>query len=137
MTIHLWKPGQELKAGTEADTMREHCLVACSPWLLLLVCSYTIQPFLPRNVIVCTGLSPPTSILTQENILQTRSQANLMKAIPHLRLFSQVPLGCIELRKINQHNCCFTDGETEAQGHKVRQGCLMLQELTSHGVLEC
>lgn len=30
---HLGKSGQNLEAGTEAKTIEEHCLLACSPWL--------------------------------------------------------------------------------------------------------
>ena len=34
VTAHLlWKSGQELEAGTEAEVVEEHCLRACSPWL--------------------------------------------------------------------------------------------------------
>lgn len=57
----------------------------------------------------------PSFISTHSGKYPTDTVTANLKAIPHSSLFSQVPLGCIELTKINQHNCCFTDGETEAQ----------------------
>lgn len=61
---HCGKSGQALKAGTEAEALEEHCLLACSSW-------HSQPAFLQnhqhRGGTFHSGLDPPTSIIKQEN----------------------------------------------------------------------
>lgn len=57
---HPGKPRQELKQKPR----KECCLLACSTCFL----TYTIQTHLPTGGIAQNGLSPPTSIINQENL---------------------------------------------------------------------
>lgn len=60
---------------------------------------YTAQAHLPRHDAAHCGFSLPTSIISQDNLLQT-SQASLIWEIPQLRcLLPWVTLGCIKKKK--------------------------------------
>ena len=54
--------------------MEEHCLLACSLWLVQLLC-YTTLDHLPRGGTTSDGLGPPTSIINQENDQLAYSQS--------------------------------------------------------------
>lgn len=73
--------GENLEAGTDAETMKEHCLLACSSLL-----SYILQDHLPRGGPTHSGLGLSTSIINQENVPQSCPQAGLIEAIPHLKV---------------------------------------------------
>lgn len=76
---------RNLKAGTEAETMKALCLLACFPGLLS-YCSYETQAHLPRNSTAHSGLVAPASISNaSKTASQTGPQTNLMEAISHLR----------------------------------------------------
>lgn len=65
-----------IQAGTEAETVGEHCLLTCSSWLVPLVPSSTS----------CSGVALPISITNQGNAPQTCPQVSPMEAVPPLRL---------------------------------------------------
>lgn len=76
---------RNLKAGTEAETMKALCLLA-SFLALLSFCSYVIQAHLPRNSAAHSGLGTPASVSNpSKNASQTGPQASLMEATSHLR----------------------------------------------------
>jgi hypothetical protein len=52
------KPGQELKAETEAKAMEEHCLPACSSWFAQPI--QMTQDLLLRGDTIHNGMCPPT-----------------------------------------------------------------------------
>lgn len=54
------------EAGTEAEATVESCLLSCS-WDLLSLLSYKTQEHMPRSGTAHIGLSPPTSVINQEN----------------------------------------------------------------------
>lgn len=71
---------RNLKMGTEAWTIDDQCLPACSSWSALPAFLYNQDP-LPKDVIVPSGLSSPTSGINQENDSQV-----CLEAIPQLRV---------------------------------------------------
>ena len=80
------------------EIMEECCLLACSPWLVPLV-FYTTQDHLPMNGTTHSGLSPPISIINQENASHAGLTNSLKEAflnlfpddLPCLGLISKVP----------------------------------------------
>jgi hypothetical protein len=72
--VRIGTQDRNLEAGTEAQTVEEHyfCggalllssfLMVSSAWFF-----YTTQDHLPRDGTAHSGLSPPTSIIDQENV---------------------------------------------------------------------
>lgn len=59
---HQEKPSQELKAGTEAETKQEHCLLNCSTCFL-----YSSGPHAPGITPLFWVLGPSVRIINQEN----------------------------------------------------------------------
>lgn len=57
--------GRNVEAGTEADTTKEHRLLAHSSWLSLLLV-YITEDHLPRRGIAHSELGPPTSVTNPE-----------------------------------------------------------------------
>lgn len=53
---------QDLEAGTEAEAMEDHCLLAGSPWLAQIV-YYAPQDYFPTGDTIHTGLGSPTSVI--------------------------------------------------------------------------
>lgn len=80
--IHLLR---KFIAATETRivTMKRHCLLFSGPALLNYLL-YTGQTLLGVET-AHSGLDPPTSISSQENVLETRLLANLVEAISQLR----------------------------------------------------
>lgn len=77
--FHITLPGhtplpREVRAGTptgpEADTMEYHCLLACSPWLVLSQLSIQPRTSCPRDAL-------PISISSQDGV-------------PHMTVDSQI-----------------------------------------------
>lgn len=67
---------KEAKAGAEAETMEEHCSLACSSGSYL----GSFWDNLPKGRTTHSEPGPPLSIITQENVPQTSQQANLIEA---------------------------------------------------------
>lgn len=65
--------GRNLEAGTEAETVEEYYLLACTAGSL-----YTTQKHLPRTATTHKELGPSTSIINPENSPQACQQADLM-----------------------------------------------------------
>lgn len=75
--------GRNLEAKIKA--MEEHGLLACS-LPLAQPTSSILQDHMPKDGNTHNDLATPTSIIKQENAPQTCLQANLIEAIPSLRL---------------------------------------------------
>lgn len=75
---HGGKTGQELKAGTGKVASR------LSLWLML---SQLSEPRPTSWGLVLPTVGPPTSIISQDNLPQTLSQANLIREILQVSLF--------------------------------------------------
>jgi hypothetical protein len=88
--------GTGLKAGAEAETMKECCLLACSPWLAQLAFLY--NPGSP----VCSGLDPPTSTINHENALTDLPVGQSEGSIFSIEILSsKMPPVHIQLEKKN------------------------------------
>lgn len=65
------RSGRTLKAGIEAENMKECCGMACFPWPpshgFLSLFSDKTQDHLPRGGMTPSSLGPPKSIINQEN----------------------------------------------------------------------
>lgn len=68
--------------GSEVEAMDE-CSQQLTPCGLLNLPSYDIQDQLPKGTIH-SWLSPPTTIISKDNVPQTCAQTNLMESIPLL-----------------------------------------------------
>lgn len=90
------KQGKSLETGTEAGTMEEHYLLACT------------IPLIMHPRVTSTGgtthstLNHLTSIINQENASQAHQQDNLIEEIVIVSLASQVTLIKVKLVKGNQ-----------------------------------
>ena len=60
-TPSLMEVRQEPEAGTDTETIKEHCLLACSPWLAQPVLLYNTRPP-DHGGTAHSGIGPPTSI---------------------------------------------------------------------------
>ena len=69
------KPGQELKAGTWRQELKQRPWRGAAYWLalhgLLSLLSYKTHVYLPRGDTAQSGLGPSTSIIKEEYALQT------------------------------------------------------------------
>lgn len=64
------KPGQELTEGTQRPEMKQRLGKCCLLTFLF------IPDHFPWNGTTCSGLDPPSSIITQEDVPQTCTWAN-------------------------------------------------------------
>ena len=55
-----------MEVGTEAETMQEYPLLACSPWLSPIAFVFTTQNHLPMGDTAHSWLLPSTSVIDQE-----------------------------------------------------------------------
>ena len=91
---------RNLKAGTEAEDREEHCSLACSPWLAQPAFSSLSRITFSELSTVYNKLDPLTSIINQENALQTCPLAYLMKAFfSNERALPQMTQACVKLTK--------------------------------------
>ena len=94
--------------------------------------SHTAQDHLPRDGAAPGGLGPPTSVIHQDNLPQTRPQADLTAAVLQLRLphpsdseLCQAdsrkltrPLNvCEEMRDMGVQDTCLSPGQRKALKH--------------------
>lgn len=70
-----------MEAGTDQKAFNKTFYMTCSTCFTL----YTIWNYLSRVRTFHIGLDHVTSIINQENAVQTCLQANLMEALSHLR----------------------------------------------------
>lgn len=76
---------------------QRHAACYLSYCVLLIELFYVFQSFLTRDDTTSTGMCPPASIKEQGNTLQICLKANLIKAMPQLKLYSQMRVGCVKL----------------------------------------
>ena len=89
---------RNLEAGTEANTIGEHCLQTCPLLFTKLAFLYNLD-HLPRDDNAHSGLSPPSLISNQENLHKhTDRQVNLRESSSGIP-FSQVCLGLYQVDK--------------------------------------
>lgn len=82
---------REVKQELEAETTREHWLLAYLPDLLCSL-SYKAQVHLPRNYTTHGGLDPPTSIANPENVPRAHRLLQWRKFLSCSSLISGVKL---------------------------------------------
>ena len=54
---------KNLEAGTEAETLDEHCLLQLPPCVLLSLPFYDLESYLLKRGVIHSGLGPPISII--------------------------------------------------------------------------
>ena len=104
---------RSLEAGTEAQTMKEHFVLACSLVTLSFSSfSYTAQAYLSRDGIAHCGRVLLHQSAIEMIALQTCPQTNLMKAIPQWRLI--FPRYGNLTTKIIHHSTCQVEWAMES-----------------------
>ena len=89
---HQWKSEQEPNSNLTLNPHRALLLAHLPAHAYLDILVFSSMTPCPEDV-----LGPPIVITNQDSLPQICSQTNLTRAVPQLRLHSQMTLGCVEL----------------------------------------